>query len=210
MSDAELVDAAADAVLTEPEHIAGGFFGFDRFTVKLHGASFRRELLRVGRVVVMLPVDMARDEVVLIRQFRLGGHLVLGRGDMIEVPAGRVERGEAVLHAAHRECHEEIGVEPQALVPMFELMPSPGATDEHMFFFLALVDASKVPERAGLDDEHENIRPLRVPIDRALDALKAGAIHYGAAVFALQWLALNRPRLREYAGSRLSPGGARW
>jgi hypothetical protein len=36
-----------------------------------------------------------------------------------------------------------------------------------------------------------------VPIERAVEALKAGELHYGAAVIALQWLALNRGRLRE-------------
>jgi ADP-ribose pyrophosphatase len=84
-------------------------------------------------------------------------------------------------------------------VPLFDLMPSAGSSDEHMFFFLGVVDSSKVLERAGAADEQEDTRPLRVPIDRALEALKAGKLHYGAAVLALQWLALNRSRLREVA-----------
>ena len=43
-----------------------------------------------------------------------------------------------------------------------------------MFFFLGVVDASKVPERAGAAHEQEDTRPLRVPIGRALEALAAG------------------------------------
>ena len=54
---------------------------------------------------------------------------------------------------------------------------------------------SKVPERAGAAHEQEDTRPLRVPIGRALEALAAGKLHYGAAVIGLQWLALNRGRL---------------
>jgi ADP-ribose pyrophosphatase len=72
-------------------------------------------------------------------------------------------------------------------------------SDEHMFFFLATVDASKVPERAGAAHEQEDTRPLRVPIRRALEALHAGGLHYGAAVIGLQWLALNRHRLKDIA-----------
>ncbi len=155
--------------------------------------------VRVGRVVVILPVDLDRDEIVLIRQFRLGAHLALGLGELVEVPAGRVERGEDVADAARRECQEETGVAPQPLVPLFDLMPSAGSSDEHMFFFLGVVDASKVPERAGAAHEQEDTRPLRVPIDRALEALAAGKLHYGAAVLGLQWLALNRGRLRDIA-----------
>ena len=69
-----------------------------------------------------------------------------------------------------------------------------------MFFFLALVDATKVLERAGAAHEQEDTRPIRVPVERALEALKSGRLHYGAAVTGLQWLALNRSRLREIAG----------
>jgi ADP-ribose pyrophosphatase len=68
-----------------------------------------------------------------------------------------------------------------------------------MFFLLGVVDSSKVLERAGAAHEQEDTRPLRVSIERALEALKAAELHYGAAVFALQWLALNRGRLREIA-----------
>ena len=167
--------------------------------MKLDGATLERDVVRIGRVVVILPVDLDRDEVVLIRQFRLGAHLALGKGDLVEVPAGRVERGEDVADAARRECQEETGVVPQVLVPLFDLMPSPGSSDEHMFFFLGVVDSSKVLERAGAAHEQEHTRPLRVPIERALEALKAGELHYGAAVLALQWLAVNRTRLREVA-----------
>lgn len=199
MSKPDLVDAPAGAVLRGPEPRGGGFYGYDRYGVTLDGETFERDIVRIGRVVVMLPVDIERDEVVLIRQFRLGAHLALGQGDMVEVPAGRVERGEDVVEAALRECLEELGVPAQKLVPIFELMPSAGSSDEHMFYFLALVDAAKVPERTGAVHESEHIRPLRVPIDDALVALKAGKLHYGAAVFSLQWLALNRDRLREIA-----------
>ena len=199
MSDADLSDAAVEVELSEPESRGGGFYRYERYRVKLDGAAFERDAIRVGRVVVILAVDLDRDEIVLIRQFRLGAHLALGKGDVVEVPAGRVERGEDVADAARRECQEEIGVVPRPPVPLFDLMPPAGSSDEHMFFFLGVVDASKVPERAGAADEQEDTRPIRVPIDRALEALAAGQLHYGAAVICLQWLALNRARLRGIA-----------
>lgn len=199
MGDSDLSDDAVEVELSAPENRGGGIYRYERYRVKLGGASIERDAVRVGRVVVILPVNLDRNEIVLIRQFRLGAHLALGQGDLVEVPAGRVERGEDVTSAALRECREEIGIAPRSLVPIFDLMPSPGMSDEHMFFFLGVVDASKVPERAGLAGEHEDTRPLRVPIDRAVKALTAGKLHYGAAVLGLQWLALNRHRLREIA-----------
>ena len=200
MADSDLSDAAIEVALGGSENRGGGIYRYERYRVELDGTSLERDVVRIGRVVVIIPVDLDRDEIVLIRQFRLGAHLALGLGDLVEVPAGRVERGEDVADAARRECQEEIGVPPQALVPIFEVMPSAGSSDEHMFFFLGVVDASKVPERAGVAHEQEETRPLRVPTGHALDALAAGNLHYGAAVIGLQWLALNRERLREIAG----------
>ena len=202
MDDTDLDDRPIDAALTRPELIGRGLYRYERFRVTLpdsaHG-PLTRDVVRVGRVVVIVTVDLARDEVVLIRQFRLGAHLAIGQGDLIELPAGRVEPGEEPIDAARRECLEEIGVAPRTLVPIFSVLPSPGMSDEHMTFFLGVVDAAKLPARAGAPHEQEETRPLRVPIDRALEALAAGSLHYGAGVLGLQWLALNRDRLGEIA-----------
>jgi ADP-ribose pyrophosphatase len=199
MSDLDLSDASVEVELKGPENRGGGIYRYERYGVVLDGASIERDAVRIGRVVVILPVDLDREEIVLIRQFRLGAHLALGLGELVELPAGRVEPGEDVAEAARRECLEETGLTPQPLVPIFDLMPSPGSSDEHMFFFLGVVDASKALERAGAAHEHEDTRPLRAPFNRALEALAAGKLHYGAAVLGLQWLALNRGRLREIA-----------
>lgn len=204
MGDPDLRDRPVDAALNEPELLGRGIYRFERYHVALrdHAAeALIRDVVRVGRVVVILAVDAERDEVVLLRQFRLGAHLAIQRGDLVEVPAGRVEPGEELIDAARRECAEEIGVAPSTIVPLFSLLPSPGMSDEHMSFFLGLVDASDVPAHAGAPDEHEETHPMRVPIDRALAALAAGTLHYGAAVIALQWLALNRDRLSDIVGA---------
>jgi len=96
MSDTDLSASAVEVGLTGPEDRGGGFYRYERYRVKLNGATLERDVVRIGRVVVILPIDLDRDEIVLIRQFRLGAHLALGRGDLVEVPAGRVERGEDV------------------------------------------------------------------------------------------------------------------
>jgi ADP-ribose pyrophosphatase len=200
MDDSDLTDRAVEAALTGPQNCGGGFYRYEKYGVTLadrQAVSLTRDVVRVGRVVVIVAVDLACDVVVLIREFRLGAHLAIGRGDVVEMPAGRVERGEELIAAARRECQEEIGATPTSLVPIFSVMPSPGMSDELMSFFLATVDAAKVPERAGVAHEQEETRPICVPIGRALAALSEGGLHYGATVFGLQWLALNRARLGE-------------
>jgi ADP-ribose pyrophosphatase len=151
-------------------------------------------------VAVVLPVDLARGEIVMIRQFRLAAHLANGYGDLVEIVAGRAEPGETLAETAARECREEIGIAPAKLVELFSYLTTPGLTDEEVTVFVAAVDAARLPERAQPTCD-ERITVMRVPINTALDALAHGIMRNGPLVMALQWLALNRDRLPELLGA---------
>jgi ADP-ribose pyrophosphatase len=194
-----IVDDRADVVIADREVLAEGFRRYERLRVRRRGENIPRALdvLRSGPAAAVLPIDPGRDEVVLLRQFRLAAHLANGRGNLVEIVAGHVEADEQPAEAARRECVEEIGVTPGLLVELFTYLTSPGMSDEEITLFLGVVDASGVPERAGAAAEHEETVPMRVPIDAALAALAAGTVRNGPLIIALQWLALNRGRLRE-------------
>jgi len=194
----EIADRAAAVSVDAPDLLAKGFRDYRRYWLTLGGEDGKpiaqtRDVLDGGKVVAVLPVDLARDEIVLIRQFRLPAHLGNGRGDLVEIVAGRVEAGEAPATTARRECVEEIGVAPSALAELFTYFTTPGLTDEEVTVFLAAVDASRVPARTESGGEY--IRTMRVPIDAALAALARNSIRNGPAIMAMQWLALNRARL---------------
>ena len=192
----DLADHAADVTLSAPELLGKGFFDYQRYRVTLPGGTQTRDVLRAGKVIAVLPLDIERGEVVMIRQFRPAAHLANGRGDTIEIVAGRVEAGETLAQAARRECQEEIGLAPKVLVELFSYLPTPGLTDEEVTFFVAAIDAARVPERTH-PTEGEYISVLRVPIDTALEAFAKGAMCNGPLVLALHWLALNRGRVDE-------------
>jgi ADP-ribose pyrophosphatase len=195
-----LADSPADVDVTSEQQLAEGYHDLERFSVGLrtpHGEEIAsvRDVLRVGKVTAVLPIDLARGELVLIRQFRLPAHLATGMGELTEIVAGHVEAGETPAEAAIRECVEEIGVKPAALYPMLEFIPVPGSSDEHAFMYLGTIDAAGVPDRAGAADEMEATRPMRISIDAALAALERGIMRNGFLILALQWLALHRSRL---------------
>ena len=194
-----IADDRADVVIAGREVLAEGFRRYERLRVRRSGEDVPRALdvLRSGPAAAVLPIDPGRDEVVLLRQFRLAGHLANGRGNLVEIVAGHVEADEQPAEAARRECVEEIGVAPGLMVELFTYLTSPGMSDEEITLFLGVVDASGVPERAGAAAEHEETVPMRVPIDAALAALAAGTVRNGPLIIALQWLALNRGRLSE-------------
>ncbi len=194
-----IADDRADVVIAGREVLAEGFRRYERLRVRRSGEDVPRALdvLRSGPAAAVLPIDPGRDEVVLLRQFRLAGHLANGRGNLVEIVAGHVEAEEQPAEAARRECVEEIGVAPGLLVELFTYLTSPGMSDEEITLFLGIVDASGVPERAGASAEHEETVPMRIPIDAALAALAARTVRNGPLIIALQWLALNRGRLSE-------------
>ena len=198
-----IADAAADVLIEAREVLAGGFRPYERVRVRRAGEDVEtRDLLRAGPAVAVLPIDLAREEVVLIRQFRVAAQLANGKGDLVEIVAGHVEENEAPPATARRECIEEIGVAPELLIELFTYLTSPGISDEEVTLFLGIVDASRA---ALAPDAREASALLRVSIDAALSALSAGAVRNGPLVTTLQWLALNRARLADIARTGAMP-----
>ena len=206
MVDRKLADLPADVTLSAPDLLAKGYRPYQRYQVALKGLdgepiAQQRDVIRGGKVVVVIAVDLARDEIVLIRQFRLSAHLANGNGELLEIVAGRVEAGESPADAARRECTEEIRVAPSALAELFSYLTSPGITDEEVTVFVAAVDATQVPPRVVNLAEGEHIETLRVSIDAAIAALAQGTMRSGPLIMGLQWLALNRGRVATLLGA---------
>lgn len=205
----ELADRSIELDLTGPEEVGAGFRPYHRFIATFEGADGaplrqRRDILRVGSVVGVLAYDPAAACFVLIRQFRLGAQLATGEGELVEIAAGIIDPGEEAEAAARRECVEEIGVAPRALLPIARFLPSPGVSDEHATVYLGLVDSTDVPDVAGEPGETELTRPFLVPVDEALASLAApfpAPIANGFVLIALQWFALNRERVAAFVAA---------
>jgi ADP-ribose pyrophosphatase len=104
----ELADLSADVVLSRPQVLAKAYRDYHRYSVTLTDDDGpvvqERDVLIGGKVVVVMPIDIVRQEIVLIRQFRLPAHLANGHGDLVEFVAGRIEAGESLAEAARHEC----------------------------------------------------------------------------------------------------------
>ena len=163
----------------------------------------RREILYRGEAVGVVLYDPARDEVALVEQFRLGA-LDEPQGPWrLEVVAGMVEPGETPLDVARRELVEEAGIEQVELSYIGNYLASPGGCDEKLHLYCGLCDLTGVGGIFGLPEEHEDIKVHVLAADEVFAALYTARCNNPAALIGLQWLQLNRERLRAAANSRV-------
>jgi len=155
-----------------------------------------REVCVRGTVAGVLPYDPERDQVVLVEQFRMGPFAAGAAPWMIEIVAGFMEDGETPEAVAAREAVEECGCVVSALLPITCYFPSPGGLAERVHLFCGRVDSRQAPVTAGLAHDSEDIRVQVVPWRVARGRLARGDYTNAATVIALQWLALNRRRVR--------------
>jgi ADP-ribose pyrophosphatase len=155
-----------------------------------------REVFVRPPAAAVIPYDPARDAVVLIEQFRTGAYVAGVEPWLIEVVAGIIEPGEQPEEVARREAVEEAGCTILALEPIGRILPSPGADSELLHLYCGRIDSAGVGGLHGLDHEHEDIRATVLPFKDAFVQVTQTAVTNANALIALQWLALNRDRLR--------------
>ncbi len=192
-----------DVEVIEKRTIWQGYFKmvkyFFRHALYAGGQSqiIEREMFERGHAVAVIPYDPITDEVVLIEQIRVGAFGAQESPWLIEVVAGIIEEGEEPSDVARRELVEESGVEARSMEKVMSFLTSPGGTSERIDLYLARVDSTSGVDIAGLDDEGEDIKVMRVNVASAIKALDDGLIINGPTVIAIQWLARHHQRIRE-------------
>jgi ADP-ribose pyrophosphatase len=197
-----MADIGKEFEIIEETPIYRGFFGLSRLRVRhtlFRGGwseALERELFHRGRCAAVVPYDPKADRVVLIEQFRVGALGVKDDPWLLEIVAGAVEEGETPEEVAYRETLEEAGCEIRELIRIGEFFPTPGGCSEKITLFCGLVDSEGVGGIHGLAEEHEDIRAGVVDFDTAMAWVSEGLIDSAIPALGLQWLALNRERLR--------------
>jgi ADP-ribose pyrophosphatase len=157
----------------------------------------QREVFERGHAAGLLPYDPVADAVVLIEQFRIGALVAGMPAWQTEIVAGIIEEGESAEDVARREGFEEAGVRVAEMIPICRYLVSPGGASESVALFCGRVDSRGLGGLHGLPEESEDIRVEVVPFAEALRWLEEGRVGNAVGLIALQWLALNRERVRQ-------------
>lgn len=131
-----------------------------------NGAKAKRELvMHPGGVCVAALTD--QDEMLFVRQFRYPYREVV-----LEVPAGKLERGEDPFEACKREQREETGTTADTYLNLGVLYPTPGYCDEILHLYACRITGYGESHL----DEDEFLEVERIPLQEAVELVMDNTI----------------------------------
>lgn len=155
---------------------AGKILSLEKDVVKLpDGKQATREVVRHNGGVTVLAIDEA-DNILFVRQFRYPYARLL-----LELPAGKLEKGEIPAECAARELEEETGFAAEEFCSLGEVYPSPGYVDEVLHLYLA----------RGLTlheqhlDEDEFLEVEKIPLNKAVEYCVDGTLNDAKTVVSI-------------------------
>jgi len=130
------------------------------------------------------------NDILLVKQYRYP----IG-GDVIELPAGKLDNNEDPQHCAERELREETGYVAQRWTKLTTIMTTPGFCNERLHIYMAQ-GLSPSPQGQSLEEGEQSIKLLRVPLVEAVAMVERGEIVDGksiAGIFFGQRLLRGKP-----------------
>lgn len=143
----------------------------------------KREIVKHPGAVAVLAVTN-EGKMLMVEQFRKPLEKTI-----IEIPAGKLEKGEDPLECAKRELMEETGYSCESMESIGSFYTSPGFADEliHLYFTDTLVK-----QGAQLTDEDEFLNVLEISVDEAKAMVKDEKIHDAKTAYSVMYMELSR------------------
>ncbi|WP_044479093.1 NUDIX hydrolase [Paenibacillus antibioticophila] len=151
-------------------------------TVELpNGSQATREIIKHPGAVAV--VAIVKDRLLLVDQYRQA----MGRPEL-EIPAGKLEKGEDPLEAARRELQEETGYTCGKITLLHSFYTSPGFADEIIHLYLA----EELTAGAMSPDEDEFLEIIEATYDEVQRYISEGRISDAKTLLAFYYWQLKR------------------
>lgn len=144
-------------------------------TLQINGKPAIREIVEHNGSAAILP--LIGYTIIMEKQYR---HPI--RKELLEIPAGTLEKGEKPEECAARELIEETGYKAGSLKPLGRFYMTPGYCTELIHVFVA-TNLSKVEHHEM--DEDEEITIVRVSVEDAVKMILNGKIEDAKTVCAV-------------------------
>lgn len=139
------------------------------------GGTAGRELVLHNGGVGVIAVDENKD-VLMVRQFRKPYDEMV-----LEIPAGKLEKGEEPLPAGKRELSEETGYEAEEYTFLGKFYPTPGYCSEIIHLYLAR-NLSFVGQHL---DPDEFVEVEKLPLEKLVQMVMDNEIPDGKTAIAI-------------------------
>jgi 8-oxo-dGTP pyrophosphatase MutT (NUDIX family) len=146
-----------------------------------NGREYDLDFVRHPGAAAVVAVD-ERDRVCFVRQYRHGV-----AGFLWEIPAGKLDPGEAPEACAARELAEETGISAQLWTSLGQYLPAPGIFTERIYLYLARGLQVEAPR----PDADEELELQWLPMASAVDKVLSGEWNDGKTALAL-WRAQDQ------------------
>ncbi len=157
-----------------------------------HIHNYSRERLIREDAVGVLIYNKESKNIVLTRQFR---YAVADKTQeqFLEIMAGKVDQNEDPIDTAIRETQEECGyiVKKENLNFIASVFASPGYTSERVYlYYTEVTNQDKLNEGGGLQEEHEFIEVVEIPLNSFMNLVDTGSILDAKTLLCALWLKL--------------------
>lgn len=136
--------------------------------------AFREVVEHSGGVCVVPLTD--EDEIIMVRQYRYPF-----KRELLEIPAGKLERGENPLEAAKRELEEECGIVAEKVISLDTIYPTVAYCSEIIYMYAA----KNFTKTAQHLDEGEFLGVEKIKINDAVAMIMNGEICDAKTVAAI-------------------------
>lgn len=147
----------------------------ERISQLENGNTAKRELVFHNGGASVLPMD-EEGNIYLIRQFRAPFNC-----ETLEIPAGKLEKGEDPFEAAKRELREETGFTAKNYIDLGDFWPTVGFCNEKIYIYIA----TQLQKGDTSFDEDEFISLTKVKFKKAVDMCLDGTIRDGKTIVAI-------------------------
>lgn len=140
-----------------------------------NGTTAKWDLVLHNGAAAIVPIT-EDGQVILVKQYRNAEN-----GNVLEIPAGKLEKGEDPYECAKRELEEEIGYKSDNVQKVCAMYTAVGFSDEKLHLYVA---KDLVMGKQNLDED-EYIQIEKYPLQEAIKMIFAGEIKDSKTIVGL-------------------------
>lgn len=165
-----------EKTLSKKQVFQGNIIGVESWKVLLpDGKEATRDVVTHPGASVVIPIT-DDGQIYMVRQYRTPINL-----ETLEIPAGKLDKGEDPFVCAKRELKEETGLDSKDIKHLMDIHSAPGFSNEILHLYVA----KNLYEGEACADEDEFISAEKYPINTLIEMIVKNEITDGKTIIGI-------------------------